>query len=398
MPNIIVYLLLLFMLASFLQVNFFFKIVYLFAGVYLLSRLWAQQNSASLRIMRQFDDHAFPGDQVAVRLTITNAGLLPLLGAEVRESISVELHSPPFEHQVMTLRGGESRRLEYNLDCVGRGYYAIGPAVVRSVDMLGLVKRSETRLEADYMTVYPKVLPLHQLGLPTRSPLVVLPAQSPLFEDPSRITGVRPYSAGDSLRRVHWTASASSGDLLVKQYQPAIARETLIFLDLDPERYDRQARFTGPELAIITAASLASHIINREKLPAGIATIARDPMQGRDNMQSFTLLPHSAPGYLISLLEILARVEPIMGQGDLFFELLRQGSQHLAWGSTVAIITGEKSEAIIDMTLFLRRSGFAVALILIKPGRDQVTSVVPGVKVYRVWQESDLEILRPREN
>ena len=46
------------------------------------------------------------------------------------------------------------------------------------------------RLERQYLTVYPKIVPLQRLGLPTRSPLAVLPSRSPLFEDTSRVMGV----------------------------------------------------------------------------------------------------------------------------------------------------------------------------------------------------------------
>ncbi|NIN74493.1 MAG: DUF58 domain-containing protein, partial [Xanthomonadales bacterium] len=94
-------------------------------------------------------------------------------------------------------------------------------------DLLGIERRSVARAEPSYLTVYPRVVPLQKLGLPTRSPLVALPAGAHLFEDPARVMGVRDYQPGDSPRRIHWTATASAGRLLVKQYQPAIARETL---------------------------------------------------------------------------------------------------------------------------------------------------------------------------
>ena len=35
--------------------------------------------------------------------------------------------------------------------------------------------------DARRCTVYPRMVPLEQLGLPTRSPLVALPARTPLF-------------------------------------------------------------------------------------------------------------------------------------------------------------------------------------------------------------------------
>ena len=49
------------------------------------------------------------------------------------------------------------------------------------------------------------------LGLPTRSPLAALATHNPVFEDPSRVTGVRDYQRGDSPRRIA-QGSASRAD------------------------------------------------------------------------------------------------------------------------------------------------------------------------------------------
>ena len=38
-----------------------------------------------------------------------------------------------------------------------------------------------------------------------------------LYEDPTRISGVRPYEAGDPLNRVHWRATARTGALHSKR-------------------------------------------------------------------------------------------------------------------------------------------------------------------------------------
>ena len=91
--------------------------------------------------------------------------------------------------------------------------------------------------------------------------------------------GVRPYQIGDSPRRIHWSATASAGQMLVKRYQPAIARETLICLDLDLTSYTGKRFYDATELAIVTAASIANHIAVREGLPVGLATQALDPLQ-----------------------------------------------------------------------------------------------------------------------
>jgi uncharacterized protein (DUF58 family) len=246
----------------------------------------------------------------------------------------------------------------------------------------------------EHVIVYPQVVPLQQLGLPTRSPQVALPARWHLFEDPTRMMGVRDYQRGDSLRRIHWTATASTGRLLVKQYQPAIARETLICLDLDEADYERRQRYTATELAIVVAASIANHIIIREGLPAGLITEVLDALS--EERCQFILPPRSERAHLMSLLEVLARAQ--VASGTSFVDLLRRESMKLSWGTTLSVITGRESEGLFDTLAYLRRAGFAVALILIQSARPSVElqkqADLLGVPIHRVWRERDLETWR----
>jgi uncharacterized protein (DUF58 family) len=394
MRNFVPFLLILFVIAALLRVDFFFTIVYLFFAVYLLSRLWTRRTVDRLHVQRRFTDRAFPGDLVTVDLTVHNADWLPIPWLEVHESLRVELTAPPFYREVVSLGPRERRHFHYTLHCRRRGYYPVGPLTMQTGDLLGIVRSSQAQAGPDHIIVYPRVVPLQQLGLPTRSPQVALPAPSPLFEDPARVMGVRDYQRGDSPRRIHWTATASSGRLLVKQYQPAIARETLICLDLDQEDYERRQRYTATELAIVVAASIANHIIVREGLPVGLSTEAWDPLL--DDRARFFLPPRPERAHLMSLLEVLARVQTTSAAP--FVDMLRGESVNLPWGATLAVITGRESEALFDTLVYLRRAGFAVALILVQPACPsaglQKRGNLLGVPVHRIWRECDLETWR----
>jgi len=394
MRDFVPFLLVLFVIAALLRVDFFFTIVYLFSAVYLLSRLWTRHAVSHLRAQRRFTDRAFLGDQVTVDLTVHNTGWLPIPWLEVHESLPVQLAAPPFHRQVVSLGPREQRHLRYTLHCRRRGYHPIGPLVMQTGDLLGITRRRQAQITPAHIIVYPRVVTLQQLGLPTRSPLVALPARSPLFEDPARIMGVRDYQRGDSPRRIHWTATASAGRLLVKQYQPAIARETLICLDLDREGYGQRQRYTATELAIVIAASIANHVIVREGLPVGLTTEAHDPLL--DDRVRFFLSPRPERGHLMRLLEVLARVQITAGAS--FANLLRRESVNLPWGATLAVITGRESETLFDTLVYLRRAGFAVTLILVQPARPphklQEQANLLSVPVHRIWTDRDLETWR----
>ena len=402
MRHLAPYLLLLFAIAVILRIEFFFTIVYLLFAVYALSRLWMRGATSRLDVQRRFADHAFCGDLVKVDVRVRNTSLLPIPWLEIHDSLPIALASPPFYREVASLNPRERQSFQYLLNCRKRGYYPIGPLTMQSGDLLGITPRSTSEIEPAHIVVYPRILPLQKLGLPTRSPLVTLPACTPLFEDPARIMGVRDYQRGDSPRRIHWTATArvsspkSTGTsrLLVKRYQPAIARETLICLDLDCDAYGRRQRYTATELAIVVAASVANHIAVRENLPVGLITEAHDPLT--DARGRFHLPPRRERAHLMGLLEVLARVQA--APATAFAKLLRHESVNLTWGATIVAITGGENAALYDTLLSLRRSGFAVALVLVQPSRpaDELPERADAldIPVHRVWQEQDLEAWR----
>jgi uncharacterized protein (DUF58 family) len=392
MVDFLPYLVVLFFLAALLRIDFFFTILYLFVALYVLSRVWLQHAVAHLRAERRFTPRAFVGDEVQVELRVANTGRLPVPWLELYDSLSVEVMSPPHYRQAISLAPGEERRFDYRLVCRKRGYHPVGPLTLRTGDLLAILPGRQIEVAEDFIIVYPQVVPLQRLGLPTLSPQVALPTPTHLFEDPSRIMGVRDYRRGDSLRRIHWTATASAGRLLVKQYQPAIAREALICLDLNREGYGDRHRATASELAVVAAASLARHAIVHEGLPAGLATTAHDPLV--DDQVSFFLPPRSERGYLMSILEVLARAQ--LTSAATFADLLRGASVRLAWGTTLVLITGREREGLLDVLVSLQRAGFAIALALVQPaqpspafrGRAELLSI----PIHHVWSKEDVEV------
>lgn len=393
MRNIITYMVVLLLVAALLRIDFYFAIAYLFFAIYLLSRLWAQRLTKALRAERHFERRAFLGDRVPIELTLRNTSWLPIPWITAIESLPIELATPPFHREALTLGPKESQTLRFEVRCQRRGYYAIGPLRLQTGDLLGVVRHAPLQVEPLYLTVYPRIVPLHQLGLPTRSPLVALPARSPLFEDPSRIMGVRDYQRGDSPRRVHWPATASTGRLVVKNYQPAIARETLICLDMQEESYTREQQGAS-ELAVVVAASLANHIIMQEGLPVGLATDAWDPLP-RDQVRHL-LPPRSERAHLTQLLEVLARATTTSGVS--FTDLLRTASLELSWGGTLTIVTGRGDRGLLDTLVILRRASFALNVILVQPRQGftelQSHAATVGIRVHQVWHEHDLEATR----
>jgi len=381
-----IFIIILFFLAVFLRIDFFFTILYLMTGIYIILRVWSDQVMKKLSIQRIFLDRAFIGDRIKVSLTVENGSRLPIPWLMVNEWVHWHLATMSSLRRVIALKGKETRTFTYTLQAKQRGYYEVGPADVHTGDLLGM-RYMMDRLEKDHLIVYPKLLPLVELGLPMYSPQAILPIPLPIFEDPARITGIRGYHWGDNPRYIHWPATARTGQIMVKQFRPAIARETIIFLNLSRSDYFRQHQESAFELAIIVAASLAYHILTHEKLPVGFDTSAKDPLTRE--IQHFHLPPGKEQGQLLHILEVLARIQPV-DKGEFLSNLRHQAVQQ-SWGTTIVVITGKESDVLSETLLWLKSRGFHPVLVLMDQHLRSEQTPNRLVPSFEIRQEKDIE-------
>src|SRR5438046_6868626 len=103
---------------------------------------------------------------------------------------------------------------------------------MRSGDVFRYLSNGETLANWQYLLVYPLVVPLTSFNLPARHPFGERRAPRRLLEDPARVIGVRDYMYGDSLRRVHWKATARAMQLQSKIYEPTTTYTLVLFLNL----------------------------------------------------------------------------------------------------------------------------------------------------------------------
>lgn len=384
--------LLLLLLAAFFREDFVFTLLYLFAGAFALSRWWSRKALTAVAASRKLPARAFLGEQFEVELVIHNTSLLPVVWLRILESIPVELAESPFR-RVVSLGPRERKRFTYPLRARKRGYYQLGPLVLNTGDILGIGGDFSDERLIHNLTVFPKIIPLTNLPLPSRSPMGTLRHTQPIFADPSRVTGKRNYVEGDSLRTIDWKATATTGNLQVKLFEPSIALDATILLNMDGRDYGRKTKFTSTELAIVAAASIANFVVERRQ-SVGLVTNGIDPLSAKNKAQS--LLPRKGRESLMHLLEVLARLE--MSEAEPFAALLGREIARLPWGTTLVLITGVVDEQIFGELFKARRSGMSAVLVLCGPvpGYSTIRAQARhfGFPIYQLFNEPDLNIWR----
>lgn len=359
MADFLPFIVFLMILTVFLRAEPALTVFYLIIGIFILGFWWNKRVVHHINISRDYFDHAFLKDKISVRLTIENTSILPILWLEIHESLPVNLRAGRKVKQVFSLGIRGKKEINYTLDAFKRGYYALGPLLVRSGDPLGLVQPAQTEFPENPLTIYPQIVNLESLGLPSRSPFGTIKHHNPIFEDPSRVLGKRDFQNGDSIRRIDWKSSAATGKLQVNLYEASIALEVTILLDLHRESYAIKSFFDATELAITAAASIAAWG-KTKKQSIGMITNGSDPLH--EDKHPHPLLPKKGAGHFINILEILARIQP--SDSAPLTTLIQDSLASLTWGTTIVLISGGLQNEVLHQLEKAKKRGLNPVIIL----------------------------------
>jgi uncharacterized protein (DUF58 family) len=400
--------------------------MYVLLGLLLLSRVlarsWTENLSATRRCARV---EAVVGETVAVEVTVRNGSALPvpwvlledMLPARALVESRLRLRVKKKRLKLAMLWSKGETALNYQIEFRVHGYYQIGPLVLESGDLFGLHRRYRLGTEPHFILVYPKVVPLEGYDLASRRPIGEVRLTHRLYEDPTRIAGVRQYEAGDPLNRVHWRATARMGALHSKIYEPSTITGLTVVLDFHEAGYPPVGEPSRSELAVTAAASLA-HALYQMGQQVGLVTNGRDAadrirqegwahdyrtraealksaavQEESDRLQPLVVPTRRGPEQFRRILETLARVE--LTDGLTLAQLVVESASRLPRDATVAAVLSTVSPEGALALGSLRRRGFAVVAILVLFDEDDQAEaagrlLAEGIEVRAIRDEAGL--------
>ena len=225
------------------------------AGAWLTARVWIYSLERNLSIERKIHlAWATAGESVPEQVKLINHGWLPAMWVEITDESKL-IESPL--RMVSDVAHHSSRTRHLNHLFKRRGLYTLGPTRLRCGDPLGIYTVTLNDQHASKILITPPVLSLSQLKVPTGGWLGDERHRRGYIERNISEAGLRNYVAGDSLKRIHWRASAHFDTLIVRQLETATSRDWLIFVDLDSSVQAGVGEHSTLELAIVLSASLA---------------------------------------------------------------------------------------------------------------------------------------------
>lgn len=149
------------------------------------------------------------------------------------------------------------------------------------------------------------------------------------------MSGVRPYVPGDSPRRIHWRASARTGELQTRIFEPSASPVAAIFLDTITFSHLWEGQNSSRlELLVVVAASMSRQLLDGRH-QVGLYANAPVPAISRN----IRISPGRRPGQLTRILESLSQLSPMYG--DSIGRMISEEIVRLPWGASVVLITSQ---------------------------------------------------------
>ena len=287
---------------------------------------------------------------VTVRIRNIESTPSPVVMAE--ESIDYALGDRP-RFVLPSLRPGDVQEVQYTVRSHTRGVHRIGPLGVRVRDPFGLTLRTAAVSGDAEIVVLPKVVPLphgRSLGSGIGSEGSI-PHMVALHGEDDQT--VREYRDGDDLRRIHWPATARTGELMVRQEDRPAKRRAVVVLDTRAVGHGGSGRSSSLEWCVTTAASVTAHVVD-----AGYAVhLLTADLRADTGVHHDEALPDA--------LETLARVA--LGTEDGLRAVLHAANTLTSQGGLVVYVGGPVGDDDARTLSALRQPGSAGAAMVVDP-------------------------------
>ena len=383
--------------------------------VFQLSRFYADRWANSVTVERQVTSSELQiGESISVGIKLRNntSYFIPwlfvedLLSNRVTSKPNLALEVTGLPAKLYFFRSMQIALMTYQIKAMRRGYFQLGPTILETGDLLGLHRNYRVASEPQYILVLPKLVPLQGMNFSSRRPMGDLHVNDRVMEDPTQMVGIREYRAGDSLNRIHWRATARTGTLHTRIFQPTCIQGAMLVLDMHNDTNPDRNEPVRSDLAVTMAASLA-HTLYMMNQPFGLISNGRDAADRvrqlrleRDfsdrgsvradmemNAKSDRLRPivvgaRTGPEQFAEVHRTLARLERTDGLrfGDLLMETQNRLSRQLS----VLVFLQQVDDSMALALGLLRRRGYAISAIVNQHDLDGLQDSAARLVAYHI--------------
>lgn len=388
--------------------------LYALCFVFLVSALMMSFWLRPLTCVREMSaDVVNIGDSVKVVVKLKNPTRWPILWLYAEETLPEKMPSDGTTKRLLFLPPRRSFHLHYRITITRRGCHQIGPLVLESGDVFGLFRKCRIDRRRDFVTALPPYRVIEEFQVGQRRHLGDLTAKRSVFEDPTRVRGVREYERGDALKRVHWKHSARTGRLYSKIYDPVTEAGATVVLDFHEANWPAVAEGEGKkppsENAIEIACSICRYLsdggwkvgfFSNGRDPLGIPGITLAQARATDSLseaveaarrrrrderlEPISIRARRSTEQFSIIHENLGRIE--LSDGLPIEDVLQGELPYIEREQVLVVLTGRITDSFIAAMLTARELGYRIMVFVVsnRDGHDRAfESFVPnGIEVY----------------
>lgn len=333
----------------------------LFISFALLSYLYEKNVAQKLRVeILNKEIRIYKNQKDTIRIKITQEGIMPILGGKISLSagddirfvndISTGIRQHTVTAIIFTVMPKSSIIIEVPFTGYSRGVSKIVKAEINIPQIFGFDTLDLKQIgRPDHeIIVYPDRYAVHNEGMENQMIQGNFMQQNALFSDSLRPTGTRDYLPEDSMRDIHWKASAKTGELQTRLYEKTTKITWMILINL------RSENSYAPPKNIEEIFEKITFITGRAT-EAGIPYKIFTNMVMMDNRTFFKLDERAGKLHFKHTLETLARINTVTY--TLSFERLLRYVQLHEELSTHVIFTGIADTSISADLSILKTKG-----------------------------------------
>lgn len=298
--------------------------IILFTAIAMGLQGWIYRKLAlrKLSYSRSFSKNkVFAGEQLEMVEQIQNEKLLPLpwvrlesmmpsaLRYQSQSNLDIHAGEQLQNHKSLFVMKPFSRIVRtHRITCMKRGVYQVDSATMTAGDLFGIAESYRQMKLGLEVVVYPQLVPIEQVPFSNKSWIGDITVKRWILDDPFWKTGARPYAAGDSLRSVHWKATARTNHLQVHQNDYTADRKLQLLVNVQTSE-GMWHKVTFPETverALSYAASIAGVTI-AQGVPTGFSCNAW--MKDYPKGTPVEMTPAAGPQQLQTMYELMAHLE-----------------------------------------------------------------------------------------
>lgn len=208
-------------------------------------------------------DALFTGDSININYQVENTSSLSIPYLEIQSDITKKLTGTANFNVIVSLGKKETFTRGETVILKRRGYYQLGEIDVTIRDVFRIFSFKKKFSSSTSLLVYPETINLSTFKITSSQQSGELLIHNLAFQDKSRVSSLRDYREGDSVKAIHWKLSAKKDSPIIKDYENRVDTNAVIFLDNNKLLFkydvDRHLEDTLADIAL----SIVNYFLNQ---------------------------------------------------------------------------------------------------------------------------------------